>query len=75
MRASLSLLSLTCALSGRLCFAQTPRPAEHPRPSAPAAEQEVPALKNGFEDLFLIGGALNRNVVTGRDAGGAAIAV
>jgi len=75
MRASLSLLAFTCALSGRLCVAQTPRPAEDPRPSAPATEQEVPALKKVFEDLFLIGGALNRNVVTGRDAAGAAIAV
>jgi endo-1,4-beta-xylanase len=38
------------------------------------AGQEVPALKNAFEDHFLIGGALNRWVVTGRNAGAVAIA-
>ncbi|NLH15061.1 MAG: endo-1,4-beta-xylanase [Phycisphaerae bacterium] len=42
--------------------------------SAPAAEQNVPVLKDVFKDTFLIGGALNRNVVTGRDPGAAAIA-
>jgi len=38
------------------------------------AGQETPALKNVFKDHFLIGGALNRWVVAGRDAGAAAIA-
>jgi endo-1,4-beta-xylanase len=38
------------------------------------AGQNVPALKDIFKDHFLIGGALNRNVVTGRDPNAAAIA-
>jgi endo-1,4-beta-xylanase len=38
------------------------------------AGQDVPALKDVFKNHFLIGGALNRNVVTGRDPGAAAIA-
>jgi endo-1,4-beta-xylanase len=38
------------------------------------AEQDVPALKEVFKDRFLIGGALNRSVVTGRDSNAAAIA-
>ena len=38
------------------------------------AGQDVPALKNVFKDHFLIGGALNRWVVTGRNAGAVAIA-
>jgi endo-1,4-beta-xylanase len=38
------------------------------------AGQEVPALKDVFKDHFLIGGAPNRNVVTGRDPNAAAIA-
>ena len=38
------------------------------------AGQNVPALKDVFKDDFLIGGALNRNVVTGRDPNAAAIA-
>jgi enterochelin esterase-like enzyme len=42
--------------------------------SAPAAGQSVPALKDVFKDYFLIGGALNRNVATGRDPNAAAIA-
>jgi GH35 family endo-1,4-beta-xylanase/enterochelin esterase-like enzyme len=42
--------------------------------SAPAAGQNVPALKDVFKNDFLIGGALNRNVVTGRDPNAAAIA-
>jgi endo-1,4-beta-xylanase len=39
-----------------------------------AAGQSVPALKDVFKDYFLIGGALNRSVVTGRDPNAAAIA-
>jgi len=39
------------------------------------AAQEVPALKDVFEDHFLIGGALNRWVVAGRNAGATEIAV
>lgn len=38
------------------------------------AGQNVPALKDVFTNHFLIGGALNRNVVTGRDPNAAAIA-
>lgn len=38
------------------------------------AGQSVPALKDIFKDHFLIGGALNRNVVTGRDPNAAAVA-
>jgi hypothetical protein len=38
------------------------------------AGQNVPALRDVFKDHFLIGGALNRNVVTGRDPNAAAIA-
>ena len=38
------------------------------------AGQDVSALKDVFEDDFLIGGALNRWVVMGRDAGAAGIA-
>lgn len=38
------------------------------------AGQDVPALKNVFKDHFLIGGALNRWVVAGRNAGAVAIA-
>ena len=49
--------------------AQTPAAA-----SAPAAEQNVPLLKDVFKDTFLIGGALNRPLVTGKDPGAAAIA-
>jgi endo-1,4-beta-xylanase len=41
---------------------------------ASAAEQNVPVLKDVFKDHFLIGGALNRRVVTGHDPGAAAIA-
>lgn len=37
------------------------------------AEQDVPTLKDVFKDHFLIGGALNRRVVTGRDMPAAAI--
>jgi endo-1,4-beta-xylanase len=39
-----------------------------------AAGQSVPALKDVFKDYFLIGGAYNRRVVTGRDPNAAAIA-
>jgi len=39
------------------------------------AGQNVPALKNVFKDHFLIGGALNRWVVRGRDPNAAALAV
>ncbi len=38
------------------------------------AGQSVPALKDVFKDYFLIGGAYNRRVVTGRDPNAAAIA-
>ena len=38
------------------------------------SEQDVPALKDVFKNHFLIGGAFNRRVVTGRDQGAAAIA-
>lgn len=37
------------------------------------AGQNVPALKDVFKNDFLIGGALNRNVVTGRDPNAAAV--
>jgi GH35 family endo-1,4-beta-xylanase len=37
------------------------------------AEQNVPALKDVFKADFLIGGALNRNLVTGRDPNAAAL--
>lgn len=36
---------------------------------------EVPALKDVYKDYFLIGGAYNRNVVTGRDTKAADIAI
>ncbi|MBN1125338.1 MAG: endo-1,4-beta-xylanase, partial [Sedimentisphaerales bacterium] len=36
---------------------------------------EKPALKDVFKDYFLIGGAYNRNLVTGRDPNAAQIAV
>jgi endo-1,4-beta-xylanase len=38
------------------------------------AGQNVPTLKDVFKNDFLIGGALNRNVVTGRDPNAAAVA-
>ena len=38
------------------------------------AAQDVPVLKDVFKDHFLIGGALNRWVVTGRDAGAVELA-
>jgi len=38
------------------------------------AEQDVPALQEVFKSDFLIGGALNRNLVSGRDPNAAAIA-
>lgn len=44
-------------------------------PAAQAADSDVPALKEVFKDYFLIGGALNRSVVTERDPNAAAIAV
>ncbi|MGD2094747.1 MAG: endo-1,4-beta-xylanase, partial [Phycisphaerales bacterium] len=40
----------------------------------PAAGQNVPALKDVFKDHFLVGGAFNRNLVTGKDPNAAAIA-
>jgi endo-1,4-beta-xylanase len=54
----------------------TPQPAAETgaAPAPPAAERDVPPLKEVFKDLFLIGGALNRSVVTGRDPRAAAIA-
>jgi endo-1,4-beta-xylanase len=38
------------------------------------AGQNVPALKDVFKGTFLIGGALNRPLVTGRDPNAAALA-
>ena len=38
------------------------------------ADEPLPRLKDVFKDDFLIGGALNRNLVTGRDPNAAAIA-
>jgi endo-1,4-beta-xylanase len=38
------------------------------------AGQNVPALKDVFKDTFLIGGALNRPLVTGQDPNAAAVA-
>ncbi|MCH5374097.1 MAG: endo-1,4-beta-xylanase [Planctomycetes bacterium] len=38
------------------------------------AEEDVPALKDVFKDAFLIGGALNGRVVTGRNQEAAALA-
>jgi endo-1,4-beta-xylanase len=38
------------------------------------AGQNVPVLKEVFKDTFLIGGALNRSLVTGRDPNAAALA-
>jgi endo-1,4-beta-xylanase len=38
------------------------------------AGQSVPALKDVFKDTFLIGGALNRRLVTGQDPNAAALA-
>jgi endo-1,4-beta-xylanase len=55
--------------------AAVPAPAAAPAPaSAPAAGQNVPALKDVFKDLFLVGGALNRPLVTGKDREAATIA-
>ncbi len=39
------------------------------------AGQNVPALKDVFKDTFLIGGALNRSLVTGKDPNAAALAI
>ncbi len=39
-----------------------------------AAEQDVPVLKEVFKNHFLIGGAMNRWVIAGRDANAAALA-
>ena len=41
----------------------------------PALKRDVPALKDVFKNDFLIGGALNRFVVAGRDRNAAALAV
>jgi endo-1,4-beta-xylanase len=38
------------------------------------AEEQVPALKDVFKNHFLIGGALNRRVIAGRDPGAAQVA-
>jgi endo-1,4-beta-xylanase len=51
-----------------------PQTAAETNAAATAAGQSVPALKDVFKDCFLIGGALNRNVVTGKDPNAAAIA-
>lgn len=40
-----------------------------------AAGSEKPALKDVFENYFLLGGAYNRNLVTGRDSNAAEIAI
>jgi hypothetical protein len=42
---------------------------------ANASDSELPALKDVYKDYFLIGGAYNRNVVTGRDPKAADIAI
>ena len=39
------------------------------------AGQNVPAMKDVFKDTFLIGGALNRPLVSGRDPNAAALAI
>lgn len=39
-----------------------------------SAGQDVPALKDVFKNCFMIGGAVNRSVATGRDPNAAAIA-
>src|SRR5688572_18931514 len=72
VRIKLPLIAFTFILSGPLCLAQS-RPADAAL-SARAPERKVPALKDVFQKHFLIGGALNRNLVTGRDPGAAAIA-
>ncbi len=84
MRTTLTAVVLISVLCGPRCPAQTPPEPSAPAPTpaaetsaaapAPAAPQNVPALKDVFKDLFLIGGALNRSVVTGRDPNAAAIA-
>jgi hypothetical protein len=76
METKRSLLTLASMALGQRCAAQFDEPAfrtSEPTaaPSAPADGQNVPALKNVFKGRFLIGGALNRSVVTGRDAGAA----
>ncbi len=43
--------------------------------SAPADSQDKSALKDVYKKYFLIGGAYNRNVVTGRDPNAAEIAI
>lgn len=40
-----------------------------------AVGSDAPALKDVFKDYFLLGGAYNRNLVTGRDSNAAAIAI
>ncbi|MDH7599673.1 MAG: endo-1,4-beta-xylanase [Sedimentisphaerales bacterium] len=40
-----------------------------------ASTSDLPALKDVFKDYFLIGGALNRNLVMGRDPNAAQIAI
>jgi len=42
---------------------------------AAVAVSDLPALKDVYKDYFLIGGAYNRNVVTGQDPQAAAIAI
>lgn len=42
---------------------------------AAVAVSDLPALKDVYKDYFLIGGAYNRNVVTGKDTQAAAIAI
>lgn len=43
--------------------------------SVRATDSEHPALKDVFEEHFLIGGAFNRNLVSGKDPNAAAIAI
>lgn len=50
-----------------------PQPVKREEQST-AAPSELPALKDVYKDYFLIGGAYNRNLVTGRDPRAAEIA-
>lgn len=62
----ISMMSLTVLFIGAVsCMAGQ---------ETPAPEKDMPVLKEVFKDHFLIGGALNWRVVTGRDARAAAIA-
>ncbi|MGD0077404.1 MAG: endo-1,4-beta-xylanase [Sedimentisphaerales bacterium] len=67
MRA-LGLVSLTVLLAGTMiCRADST--------SSPQAEENVPALKDAFKDIFLTGAALHENIFTGKDPNAAAIVI